>query len=312
MNWLHPLLSAWHVWQVSIPAPVALIIVAAVGYLVSLRSRGAGKEALAQSRRELRRAKAVARELEKIAGGIRRHLARHHTNLARFKQRVDRIGAEEDEVAWKDLCREAADILTPTLRLANQIANAYDQIRQQSNHLMSFTEVRTDPLTGVSNRRASDEALAAQFALMCRYKVPFSVALFDIDHFKQINDARGHLQGDQILQRVARLLDDSVRETDILARYGGEEFLVVMPQTELEEASIFAERLREKVERELGITLSGGVTEALDGDTPDSLMTRSDTALYSAKASGRNCVYRHTGEQIELAAETELTLGASH
>lgn len=304
MDWSQPLLSVLDLWHLSIPAPVALAAVATVGYLVSLWSRRASDKNVLQSRRELRRAKAVAQELEKIAGAVRRQLARHHTNLARFKQRVDQLGQGEDPTAWRNLCREAAEILTPTLRLANQIANAYDQIRQQSNQLMSFTEVRTDPLTGVSNRRALDEALVAQLALMGRYHVPFSVALLDLDHFKQVNDEQGHLQGDQVLQRVARLLDDSIRETDMIARYGGEEFVVVMPQTNLEGASIFAERLREKVERELKITISGGVSEALDGDTADSLMVRTDNALYSAKAAGRNCVYRHTGDEIESVLET--------
>jgi diguanylate cyclase (GGDEF)-like protein len=290
-------------WNISLPIPVALAAVAAIGYLVGRRARVPERETVTQSRRELRRARAVARELEKIAWMIRRNLARHHTNLARFKQRVDHLSHQEEEAAWKDLCREASEMLTPTLRLATQIANAYDQIRQQTNQLMSFTEVRTDPLTGVSNRRALEEALASQFAMMSRYKVPFSIAIFDIDHFKRVNDEQGHLQGDQILQKVARLMDEAVRETDVLARYGGEEFVVIMPQTNLEGACIFSERLRQKIESETHITLSGGVTEALDGDAPDSLMTRADTALYSAKAAGRNCIYRHTGEHIESIVE---------
>jgi diguanylate cyclase len=291
-------------WHFAVPTPVALAVVATLGYLMGRRTRTVDGDALTRSRRELRRAKAVARELEKIAWMVRRNLARHHTNLARFKQRVDQLSNHQEDAAWKDLCREAAEMLTPTLRLATQIANAYDQIRQQTNHLMSFTEVRTDPLTGISNRRALEEALTSQFALMNRYKVHFSVAIFDIDHFKRVNDEQGHLQGDQILQKVARLLDEAVRETDVLARYGGEEFVVIMPQTNLEGACIFSERLRQKVEQEMQITVSGGVTEALDGDAPDSMMTRADTALYSAKAAGRNCVYRHTGERIDSVMET--------
>jgi len=290
--------------NISIPVPVALAAVATLGYLMGRRTRSADSDTIMRSRRELRRAKVVARELEKIAWMIRRNLARHHTNLARFKQRVDQLSNHEEEAAWKDLCREAAEMLTPTLRLATQIANAYDQIRQQTNQLMSFTEVRTDPLTGVSNRRALEEALTSQFAMMTRYNVQFSVAIFDIDHFKRVNDEQGHLHGDQILQKIARLLDESVRETDVLARYGGEEFVVIMPQTSLDGACIFAERLRQKVEKEMQITISGGLTQALDGDTPDSLMTRADTALYSAKSAGRNSVYRHTGDHIDPVLET--------
>ncbi len=290
-------------WNLSLPAPVALAVVATLGYLLGRHKQVPENDLAARSRRELRRAKAVARELEKITWMVRRNLARHHTSLARFKQRVGQLSYQQQEAAWRELCREASEMLTPTLRLATQIATAYDQIRQQTNHLMMFTEVHTDPLTGISNRRALDDAITSQFAMMNRYDTQFSVAIFDIDHFKQVNDEQGHLQGDQILQRLARLLDESVRETDVLARYGGEEFVVVMPQTGLDGACIFAERLRTKVEREMEVTVSGGVAEALDGDTPETLMARADAALYAAKKDGRNSVSRHTGEQVESVFE---------
>ena len=109
---------------------------------------------------------------------------------------------------------------------------------------MTFTEVRTDPLTGLNNRRGLDDALAAQLALMGRYHSPFSLAMFDIDHFKQVNDREGHLHGDRILQELSQLLEECVRETDLVARYGGEEFVVVMPQTDLAGACMLSERLR--------------------------------------------------------------------
>jgi diguanylate cyclase len=193
-------------------------------------------------------------------------------------------------------------MLKPTLRLASQIAHAYDEIRQQSNHLMTFTEVRTDPLTRVSNRRALDETLDMMFALLARYHQNFSVVLFDIDFFKAINDEKGHLHGDKTLQAVARLLDETVRDTDIVARYGGEEFVVVMPHTDLAGACIFAERMRGMVESELGVTISGGVSMAVESDDPHTLLSRADAALYSAKSSGRNRVFQHTGIEIEPIA----------
>jgi diguanylate cyclase len=218
---------------------------------------------------------------------------------------VGKLSDRQQETAWKGLCREAEEVLKPTLHLAAQVAAAYDEIRQQSAHLMTFTEVRTDPLTGVNNRRGLDDALGGQFAMMNRYGTHFSVAMFDIDHFKETNDREGHLQGDRLLQDLARLLDETVRETDVVARYGGEEFVVVMPQTDLEGVCIFAERLRSKVAQELPLTISGGVAQALDGDTQDSLLARADSALYEAKAAGRNRVYRHDGEQMESVVEEE-------
>ncbi|MEX0675643.1 MAG: GGDEF domain-containing protein [Pirellulales bacterium] len=288
-----------------IPLPVALAVIAALGYLVGRRTRVQAVHEADKARRELRRAKVVARELEQIAEGVRKQLATHHLSVAKFKDRVAALGSQEKGAAWQDLCGEAERILKPTLRLAEQIALAYDEIRQQTNQLMTFSEVRTDPLTRVSNRRCLDETLDSMFALMERYEEPFSLAIFDIDHFKQVNDKKGHLFGDRTLQAVARIFNEKVRDTDIVARYGGEEFVVVMPHTGLENACHFAERVRKLVEETLGLTISGGVAMALDGDNAQSLLSRADAALYSGKAAGRNRIFRHTGSDIEpITTET--------
>jgi diguanylate cyclase (GGDEF)-like protein len=284
----------------SIPTPLALAIIALFGYIIGRAGRARPAVEIDQARRELKRAKSVAKELESIADAIRKNLAQHSGSIEHFKERVFELGSHNQEAAWQELCREAEEMLKPTLRLAAQIAHAYDEIRQQSNHLMSFTEVRTDPLTKVSNRRALDETLDTMFSLLNRYDQRFSVAIFDIDHFKRLNDAHGHLYGDATLQSVAKSIDNNVRETDVVARYGGEEFVVIMPHTGLDGAAVFADRLRAKVEGLLNLTVSGGVAEALDGDTPQSLLTRSDAALYSAKAAGRNRVFSHNGTVIEL------------
>jgi diguanylate cyclase len=291
-------------WNFQIPAPVALAVIAAVGYLVSRRTRSETTDMVVRSRRELKRAQAVAAELEKIAWTVRKSLATHHDSVSHFKERVSSLSDQHENAAWKDLCREAEDILRPTLQLATQIAAAYDEIRQQSANLMTFTEVRTDPLTGVSNRRGLDDGLSTQFAMLTRYGTPFSVVMFDIDHFKRVNDELGHLHGDRALQELAQLFDESIRETDILARYGGEEFVVVMPHTDIEGACIFAERLRARVESRSTITVSGGAATAHEGDTPDQLIARADTALYAAKSAGRNRVFWCNGQNPEpLTAE---------
>ena len=282
-----------------IPVPVALALVALTGYLVGRRGKGDKSSVVSQARRELRRAHLVAVELEKIALSVRKNLAQHHSRLSKFKERVGQLSGDQEHVAWQDLCQEAEDMLEPTLCLARQIADAYDQIRQQSTHLMTFTELRTDPLTGVSNRRAFDDTLAGQLAILSRYGSQFSLAMFDIDHFKQVNDQFGHLQGDRVLQEVARLLDDAVRETDIVSRFGGEEFAVILPHTGLEGAALLADRMRGAVEQRLPVTVSCGVSTAHDTDTAESLVARADAALYGAKNAGRNCIYLHTGDGIE-------------
>jgi diguanylate cyclase (GGDEF)-like protein len=292
-------------WHIEIPLPVALAVVATVGYIVSRRKQPTTSDMAVRARRELKRAQSVASELDKIAWTVRQSLAKHHASVSRFRERVGRLNDRQQEAAWKDLCREAEEILKPTMQLATQIAHAYDEIRQQSANLMTFTEVRTDPLTGVNNRRGLDDALAAQFALKTRYNSVFSLAIFDIDHFKQVNDQEGHLHGDHVLQDLARLFDESIRETDLVARYGGEEFIVVMPQTDLAGASVFAERLRASVESRLSVTVSGGVAIVQEGDVQESLIARADAALYNAKSAGRNRVFCNTGDIIELVPAEE-------
>ena len=291
------------IWAWALPAPVALAAVALAGYLAGRSAKRSGGSADVNGNRELRRAENVIRELESISGEVRRNLASHHASILRFKERINQLGSLHDGAAWQELSDEAERVLKPTLKLSTQIAHAYDEIRQQTNMLMLFTEVRTDPLTGLSNRRGLEETLNRLFALNNRYHTAFSVAMLDLDHFKLVNDRLGHLHGDQVLRNFGALLADTARETDLTARYGGEEFIVVMPQTELLGACVFGERLRQKVERDLGVTVSVGVTQAQEGDSLHSLLSRADAALYSAKANGRNCVFRHSGQSLECVAE---------
>jgi diguanylate cyclase len=292
-------------WNFGIPAPVALALVALIGYFVHCWKRTPINDMVVRSRRELRRAQAVALELDRIAWTVRQSLAKHHASVQSFKDRVRWLNDQQEDAVWRDLCREAENILKPTLQLATQIASAYDEIRQQSASLMTFTEIRTDPLTGVNNRRGMDDALNAHIALFGRYQSLFSIAMFDIDHFKQVNDQEGHLHGDRVLQELSRVLDECARETDVVARYGGEEFVIVMPHTDLVGACTFSERVRSQVAERLSITISGGVTAAVKGDVPEALIARADAALYGAKAAGRNRIFCHTGEEVEPVTDEE-------
>jgi diguanylate cyclase len=221
--------------------------------------------------------------------------------VLKFTHRVDSLSQQPQDDVCQQLCAEAERMLQPTMRLASQIAQAYDEMRQQTTHLMSLTEFRADPLTGLPNRRALDETLQKSVSLKNRYKTPFSLVIFDIDQFKAINDEYGHLHGDSVLRSIARVFEYCVRDTDTIARYGGEEFVAVLMSSDLEHACIFAERLRRAIEAapDIPVTVSGGAAEALESDSPKTLLSRADSALYSAKAAGRNCIFRHSGLEIE-------------
>ncbi|MEZ6109688.1 MAG: GGDEF domain-containing protein [Pirellulaceae bacterium] len=279
--------------------PAALAVVATLGYIVG-RQQVARKVMVAErpNRFELKRAKAIIRDLECVSQQVRGSLAEHHASLVAFKNRVTELSKASDPTACQDLAGEAERVLKPTLMLSKQISLAYEEIRQQTGMLLTFTELRTDPLTGLNNRRALDETLAARFALFTRYHTMFSVVILDVDRFKQLNDQHGHLRGDEILQQVAQAILQSARETDIVTRYGGEEFVVVCPETDLAGGCVLAERVRLLVEKQLETTISAGVAMAVTGDTARSLLARADSALYSAKAGGRNRVYQHSGHHI--------------
>lgn len=289
----------------SIPTPVALGAVAVLGYLFG-RRRTVQQNELNHARRELKRAKAVIRELETISAHVRESLSQHQSSMLTFKDRLSNLSSDDKGQAWQQLCDEAERIISPTLKLSNEIAQAYDEIRQQTHLLMTFTEVRTDPLTGVSNRRALDETLNNLFAMKSRYQSTFSIIIVDIDHFKQVNDRQGHMYGDNVLREVAHHLDNCVRETDLTARFGGEEFVLVLPQTDLSGACILADRVRHLISEQMKVTISGGVAMVVEGDTPGSLLARADSALYTAKSAGRNRIYRHNGTGIEPVTGTML------
>jgi len=147
----------------------------------------------------------------------------------------------------------------------------------------------TDELTSLSNRRHFFELATQAFAVAQRYQTPMSLIMLDIDHFKRVNDARGHQAGDVILQRVAAIARAQTRASDILARYGGEEFVVALPGTAAGEGFAVSEKIRQAVAAQLEVTISGGVSQACAApDTLDALIGRADRALYEAKNSGRD------------------------
>ena len=167
----------------------------------------------------------------------------------------------------------------------------------------SKTEVerlsRTDALTGLYNRGHWQERFREELARASRYARPCSLVLFDLDHFKRINDTHGHLAGDQVLHAVAELLNQTLRVSDIAGRYGGEEFAVVLPETALAQALSVAERFRESLaaatlmgpEGPLAVSASLGVAQYKSGmDGPEALLRLADEALYLAKRRGRNRV----------------------
>lgn len=166
--------------------------------------------------------------------------------------------------------------------------------RKRFEELLYYQSI-TDPLTGIYNRRFFMQILEQEMGRVRRNKKTFSLIMFDLDHFKNVNDRFGHAVGDTVLRNVVGTVKRRIRKTDYFTRWGGEEFIILLPETSLNNAVNLAEELRRKIsEIELDdvgkVTASFGVTEYRDTDTVDTVLLRVDEALYEAKESGRNCV----------------------
>ena len=153
----------------------------------------------------------------------------------------------------------------------------------------------TDALTGISNRGEFNRRLSAEMRRAVRYRRPLALMMYDLDHFKRINDAFGHDVGDEVLKAVVKLVNETIRHVDVHARWGGEEFMVLFPETDRASAARTAERVRTVIARHAfegpqRVTASFGVTDMRPGDGPDDLIKRADQALYLAKGAGRDRV----------------------
>jgi diguanylate cyclase len=214
------------------------------------------------------------------------------TRLERLRLHMASLRDSEDRLLQR-MEQTTAAMRGRILRLEKEAEGLRESLRASRERML------IDALTGVPNRLALDERLKHELARYKRHKQPLTLSVWDIDHFKAINDTFGHKAGDKALRIVAQKLAQEVRETDFIARYGGEEFVMLFINTSVMDALAKAERLREAIaaapfrygDKPLRITLSCGLSQLRANDTIEQLFERADQALYAAKQGGRNrCV----------------------
>lgn len=205
-------------------------------------------------------------------------------------------GLSADVAELRDALSQSHVELVAARGQAEQAQMRMHELEQELAQVSNL--VREDQLTGALNRRGMDEAFSRELARSERLGARLSIGLLDIDHFKKLNDSLGHQVGDEALRHLARVVKNLLRPTDILARYGGEEFLVLLPNSDAEEAAEVLKRVQRALTKEFFlhdnervlITFSAGVAERLAGENETGMIARADAAMYRAKQSGRNRV----------------------
>ncbi|TCT23886.1 diguanylate cyclase [Thiobaca trueperi] len=231
----------------------------------------------------IRKSVSEAENIDQIKHSIQSHLSNIQMHMdARKQLEQSRIKRTELEI------QRLKDSLSQVQEESSALRTRLIQERDRALH---------DTLTGLHNRLAYEERIALEYERWARYGHPLVLSIWDVDHFKRINDSYGHNAGDNVLKILGKLLSKQTRKSDFVARFGGEEFMLLLPETGIQAAFEVTEKLRQLIAtaqfmyrgQQVPVTMSCGLAECLTGDTTESLYRRADAALYAAKQGGRNC-----------------------
>jgi diguanylate cyclase len=281
------------------------------GYLTQMNERlQEATMGLSASQQLLKEERAVGqhfgRAMQESAQGMREEVSADHdlpALKACINQNLDLMMSAVDEHHNQGNSLQAA--LSEQLEALVNRAKVLEVQGQEAERRVAEQRRRalTDNLTGLPNREAYEETAAREVQRWQRYDRPLCLAVCDIDLFKAVNDSYGHAAGDEVLRQLASILGKRLRGTDFVARYGGEEFVVLLPETDREQAEGVMESLREGIEqsqikwekKDLQLTVSIGIADFKGKDILQSAFARADRALYQAKTNGRN--------QVQLALD---------
>jgi diguanylate cyclase len=278
------------------------------GLALGMWVRRSGKSG--QGRHDLMQASLIAKRLQELADEMSSSVGEHRTKLDQASKLLTSGGDHVDESLAELVVDVIGDIVHANQGLQAKLETAEERLEEQAVQIEAhISRSLTDPLTGLPNRREFNDRLEERMGAWNRRRDVFTLLLLDVDHFKKLNDVHGHLAGDQVLAAIGKALRGAVRRDDAVARYGGEEFAVLLPATSLEQAMGVAQKVREAVarvtvnrnNRDISVTVTGGIATIQPNERVEMLIQRADSALYAAKAAGRNCAFVHNGIDCQLA-----------
>ncbi|MEW8323340.1 MAG: GGDEF domain-containing protein [Candidatus Thiodiazotropha taylori] len=252
----------------------------------------------------------IRQELQNIIANIQSEFESSGGNLSSYVNKLSSfstilnspISPEAMSIEVQKVIDDTRSMEQSQQKMEAQMSSVLSEVESLRKELQQIKEESlTDPLTGLSNRRAFDAEIEHHMSLAQEQKIPLSIMLIDIDHFKLFNDTYGHLVGDKVLRFLSTTLKHCLKEKGIATRFGGEEFAVILPQTSLNDANTIAEQIRQSIssielkdrvkgENYGNVTVSIGIAQCDANELSDQLIQRVDEALYRAKGQGRNRV----------------------
>jgi diguanylate cyclase len=269
-----------------------------------------GRNVAKQDARLARLAKRVQTLMHKMENDV----GAHQSEMAGIEGELSALSPKASGAAGELVTQIVRHILQSNERLRGRLSTAEEKMQEQRTRLGEyFTKARTDPLTGLANRRAFDEMLVQGMEQWRRGRASFGLILIDLDKLKMLNDQGGHLTGDYVLRTLGELLRNSLRAGESAARMGGDEFALLTPGEDLEKTCRRAEEFRTAVatqrfffeRRQWPVSITLGVAQIRTGDKGTDLIRRADHALVAAKRAGRNRTFFHDGQICRLVASAE-------
>jgi diguanylate cyclase len=293
----------------------SVVVGVGIGFYLGLTARPQKKQT--DNRREAATLNVLSNVLA-AAEQLNMDVGTHNTEIQAVGRHLTGLKVDESmREVQQTLLGEISSVLEANKQLEDDLTYARLRIEEQAQELdRTRREARTDPLSGVANRKGFDEKLQMMLGAYKRHGKRCVLALCDIDHFKWINDTHGHAAGDQVVTQVGKFLRDCLRGDDFVARFGGDEFALILANVDIEAGGSVAERIRASVskhnfglrvgEEQAAVTFSIGAAAPWDGATAETLLEHADRALYRAKEVGRNKVYcyRHPEGTVVPATGT--------